>query len=44
MPVAVFEPESSSAAFPAPKYESSRVPPRLKKKQTHFSWSQKHFS
>lgn len=33
MPVVAFRPESSSAAFLAPKYESSRVPARLKKKK-----------
>lgn len=36
MPVAAFEPESSSAAFLASKFESSRVPPRLKMKTQIF--------
>lgn len=36
MPVAAFRPESSSAAFLAPKYESSRVPARLKKPSNAF--------
>lgn len=40
MPVVAFRPESNFlvaflAAFLASKYESSRVPPRLKKTQTH---------